>query len=50
MISEIADSFGSQCVVISIDYKVEKDGRTQVYSNSGKIPTGLNPLDLGIEG
>ena len=49
LISQIADSFVSQCVVISIEYKVEKDGSNQVYSNSGRIPTGLNPVEWAMQ-
>jgi len=41
LISEIADVFGNQCVVVSIDCRLEKDGRYQVYTHSGKNPTGL---------
>jgi len=41
LISEIADIFGSQCVVVSIDCKLENDGSYQVYTHSGKIATGL---------
>ncbi len=43
LISEIADVFGSQCVVVSIDCRLEKDGRYQVYTHSGTRPTGLTP-------
>lgn len=43
LISEIADIFGSQCVVVSIDCRLEKDGRYQVYTHSGARSTGLTP-------
>ncbi len=48
-ITEIANTYGSQCIVISIDYKIEKDGRAQVYSNSGQVPTGLNPYEWALK-
>ncbi|MDR0559088.1 MAG: imidazole glycerol phosphate synthase subunit HisF [Prevotellaceae bacterium] len=44
LISEIALSFGSQCVVTAIDTKlVEK--RWQVFVNGGRTPTGLDALE-----
>lgn len=41
LISEVADVFGKQCVVVSIDCRRERDGRYQVYTHSGSQPTGL---------
>lgn len=43
IITEIADTFGSQCVVVSIDAKKDK-GTHQVYTRSGTTPTGLDPV------
>lgn len=43
IITEMADVFGSQCVVVSMDCRREVDGRYQVYSHSGSRPTGLEP-------
>ena len=43
LISEIADVFGSQCVVVSIDCRRENDGCYQVYTHSGTRPTGMTP-------
>jgi cyclase len=40
-IEEIATIYGEQCVVVSIDYKVEEDGKKQVYTRSGTEATGL---------
>ena len=45
LISEIADVFGSQCVVVSMDCRREPDGTYQVYTHSGTTPTGLSPVD-----
>ena len=39
IITEAANKFGSQCVVISIDVK-KNHGKYQVYVNSGKTNTG----------
>jgi imidazole glycerol-phosphate synthase subunit HisF len=43
LVSEIADVFGSQCVVVSIDCRRERDGHYQVYTHSGSRPAGLAP-------
>ena len=42
-ITEIANEFGSQCVVMALDAKFEHDEWT-VYVSGGKIPTGINAL------
>lgn len=44
LMTEIADVLGTQCVVLSMDCRLERDGSYQVYSHSGSIPTGLNPV------
>lgn len=49
IISDIARVFGNQCVVVSIDCRLEKDGSYQVYRNSGSIPTGLTPHSWALK-
>jgi cyclase len=49
LIKESASQFGSQCVVVSIDYKKLKDGTYEVYTYSGTRPTGINPVSLAQE-
>jgi len=44
LVTEIARQFGSQSVVVSIDYKKNIFGKTHVYIENGKTSTGLNPL------
>jgi cyclase len=44
LITEIANEFGSQCVVVAIDTKFENSEWT-VFVNGGKIPTGIKTLD-----
>lgn len=44
LITEIANKFGAQCVVVSIDYKLHADGRYEVFTYSGTRPTGLDPV------
>jgi len=45
LIKEIAEVYGEQCIVVSIDYKTNEDGKNRVYSHSGTKDTGLDPLD-----
>ena len=44
LITEIADCYGSQCVVLAIDTKYI-DGKWQVFINGGRTPTHLNTVD-----
>ena len=44
-VSQAAARFGAQCIVISIDAKRHEDERYEVFSHSGKAPTGLDPAD-----
>ncbi|MDD3221493.1 MAG: imidazole glycerol phosphate synthase subunit HisF [Clostridia bacterium] len=46
LISEAADKFGSQCVVVAIDAKRREDGSGwNIYKNGGRIDTGLDALE-----
>ena len=42
IISELADKFGSQCVVISIEAKKNPSGGWQAYVENGRQPTGVD--------
>lgn len=50
LIKESSVIFGSQCVVLSIDYKREQNGEYFVYTKGGKIKTNLHPVEWAIEG
>jgi imidazole glycerol-phosphate synthase subunit HisF len=45
LIAEGAKSYGSQCIVVSIDVMRKADASTEVFSRSGTQPTGLDPLE-----
>lgn len=50
LISEAADKFGSQCVVVAIDAKRRADGSGwNVYKNGGRIDTGLDALEWAAD-
>jgi len=46
LIKEAAETFGSQCVIVSIDARRSDDGTVEVYTHSGKKPTGIRPADF----
>ena len=46
LISDAADKFGSQCVVVAIDAKRRNDGKGwDVYRSGGRINTGLDAIE-----
>jgi imidazole glycerol-phosphate synthase subunit HisF len=45
IIKEIANTAGSQCVVLAIDAKLEADGDWYVYLNGGRTKTGVKCFD-----
>ena len=49
ILSEAADKFGSQCVVIAIDAKRNPDGTFGVYINGGRKQTGLDAIAWAVE-
>ncbi len=47
-ITEVAEKYGAQCVVVSIDYKMNSAGDYKVYINGGLEETSYHPLDWAI--
>lgn len=45
LITDVATSFGSQCVVVSIDYKKNSQGELEVFADGGRTPTGLSVVN-----
>ncbi len=45
LIKELAKEFGSQCVVLAIDTKLEDDGQWYVYLNGGRVKTNTKCRD-----
>ena len=45
LIKEIAEGFGSQCVVLAIDTKKEEDGEWYVYLNGGRLKTKAKAVE-----
>ena len=44
LITEGSKAFGSQCIVVSIDVKINSHGEHEVYTCGGEKPTGLDPV------
>ena len=49
LISEAAERFGSQCVVVAIDGKKAAGGGWEVYLHGGRTPTGIDVLAWAVE-
>ncbi len=45
LINELAKEFGSQCVVLAIDTKLEADGNWYIYLNGGRVKTDTKCVD-----
>jgi cyclase len=50
LIKEASDRFGSQCVVLSIDAKLNKDGNYKVFINGGRKETEWDAIDWAKKG
>lgn len=48
LISEAADKFGSQCVVVAIDARQREDGGWNIYKNGGRVDTGLDAVEWAV--
>lgn len=50
LISDAADKFGSQCVVVAIDARCREDGSGwNIYKNGGRIDVGRDAVEWAIE-
>ncbi len=50
LLSEGADLFGSQCIVLAIDARQIRVGRWEVYVDGGRTPTGLDAVEWAARG
>lgn len=44
-ITEAAEAFGNQCIIVSIDVRQIRPKKYEVFINSGQEATGLNPVE-----
>ena len=50
LISEAADKFGSQCVVVAIDAKRRADGQGfTIYKNGGRVDMGIDAVEWAMK-
>lgn len=50
LVSEAADKFGSQCVVVAIDAKRRKDAEGwTIYKNGGRVDMGIDAVEWAIK-
>ncbi|WP_419788238.1 imidazole glycerol phosphate synthase subunit HisF [Pseudodesulfovibrio sp.] len=49
LITRVADKYGAQCAIVSIDFTRHADGRLEVVTNSGRNPRGLDPVTFAKE-
>ncbi len=49
LITRVADKYGAQCAIVSIDFKRHADGRLEVVTHSGKNPRGLDLVTFAAE-
>ena len=50
LLSELAEVFGAQCVVLAIDARREPDGSYGVYVNGGRTPVSRDAIEWAREG
>ncbi len=49
IITEAAEAFGSQCVVVSIEAIRKGPGRWEPYTDSGRTPTGFDAVEWAVK-
>ena len=48
LISEAADKFGSQCVVVAIDAKRTSEGSFHIFKNGGRVDMGIDAVEWAV--
>lgn len=48
LISDAADKFGSQCVVVAIDAKKRQDGGWNIFKNGGRVDMGMDAVEWAV--
>lgn len=49
LISQAADKFGSQCVVVAIDAKRQEDGHWSIYKNGGRVDMKMDAVEWAMK-
>lgn len=48
LISQAADKFGSQCVVVAIDAKRTPEGAFHIFKNGGRVDMGIDAIEWAV--
>jgi imidazole glycerol-phosphate synthase subunit HisF len=46
LVKDLAEQFGSQCIVVAIDAKQTAPDRWEIFTHGGRTATGINALDF----
>jgi cyclase len=44
IVKDLAEKFGSQCIVVAVDAKAVAPGRWEVFTHGGRTPTGIDAV------
>ncbi len=45
LVAELANKFGSQCIVVAIDAKQNTSGGFEIFTHGGRTPTGIDAVE-----
>jgi imidazole glycerol-phosphate synthase subunit HisF len=45
LVAQASERFGSQCIVVAIDAKAAGEGKWEVYTHGGRVPTGMDAVE-----
>tara|TARA_B110000914_G_C15306340_1_gene373499 strand:- start:272 stop:736 length:465 start_codon:yes stop_codon:yes gene_type:complete len=45
LVSELAEKFGSQCIVVAIDAKCVGHNKYEIFTHGGRKPTGIDAVE-----
>jgi len=48
VVTQAADQFGSQCIVVAIDAKTVSPGKWEIFTHGGRKPTGIDAVAFAI--
>ena len=48
LVADIADRFGAQCIVGSVDARKVGEGRWEIFTHGGRKPTGIDALEHAL--
>ncbi|SNR26297.1 imidazole glycerol phosphate synthase subunit HisF [Puniceibacterium sediminis] len=48
VVTEAADKFGSQCIVVAIDAKTVSPGKWEIFTHGGRRATGIDAVDFAM--